>query len=112
MEQLLSEEALRRTGYFDAEAVRTWRQRYKTLRSGSLQRVSIEMGLVGVVATQLWHQTFIDGSLADVPAARLSRPAGGRSAPAWPTRSASRVQFRLAERSATLPNKEGICPTH
>jgi asparagine synthase (glutamine-hydrolysing) len=63
----LSEEALRRTGYFDAEAVRTWRQRYKGLRAGSLKRVSIEMGLVGVLATQLWHQTFIDGSLADVP---------------------------------------------
>jgi asparagine synthase (glutamine-hydrolysing) len=68
VEQLLSEESLNRTGYFDAEAVRTWRQRYKTMRPGSMQRVSVEMGLVGVVATQLWHQTFIDGSLADVPA--------------------------------------------
>jgi asparagine synthase (glutamine-hydrolysing) len=67
VEQLLSEEALRRTGYFDVEAVRTWRQRYKGLRAGSLKRVSIEMGLVGVLATQLWHQTFIDGGLADVP---------------------------------------------
>jgi asparagine synthase (glutamine-hydrolysing) len=75
VEQLLSEESLRRTGYFDAEAVRAWRQRYKGLRAGSLKRVSIEMGLVGVLATQLWHQTFIDGSLADVPAARPSRPA-------------------------------------
>jgi asparagine synthase (glutamine-hydrolysing) len=75
VEQLLSEEALRRTGYFDVEAVRTWRQRFKALRAGSLQRVSIEMGLVGVLATQLWHQTFIDGTLADVPAARVSRPA-------------------------------------
>ena len=27
----------------------------------------VEMGLVGVVATQLWHHTFIDGSLADLP---------------------------------------------
>jgi asparagine synthase (glutamine-hydrolysing) len=25
------------------------------------------MGLVGVVATQLWHHTFIDSSLADLP---------------------------------------------
>jgi hypothetical protein len=25
------------------------------------------MGLVGVLATQLWHHTFIDGSLADLP---------------------------------------------
>jgi asparagine synthase (glutamine-hydrolysing) len=73
--QLLSEEALNRTGYFDTEAVRTWRQRFKAMRPGSMQRISVEMGLVGVLATQLWHQTFIDGSLADVPAARPSRPA-------------------------------------
>jgi hypothetical protein len=26
------------------------------------------MGLVGVVATQLWHHTFIDACLADLPA--------------------------------------------
>jgi asparagine synthase (glutamine-hydrolysing) len=75
VEQLLSEEALKRTGYFDAEAVRSWRQRFKAMRAGSMQRISIEMGLVGVLATQLWHQTFIDGSLADVPAARKARPA-------------------------------------
>jgi asparagine synthase (glutamine-hydrolysing) len=25
------------------------------------------MGLVAVLATQLWHQTFIDDSLADLP---------------------------------------------
>src|SRR5207302_1843208 len=31
------------------------------------ERVLLEMGLVGVIATQLWHQTFIDGSLADLP---------------------------------------------
>jgi asparagine synthase (glutamine-hydrolysing) len=73
--QLLSEEALRRTGYFDAEAVRTWRQRFKAMRPGSMQRISVEMGLAGVLATQLWHQTFIDGSLADVPPARRTRSA-------------------------------------
>jgi len=28
---------------------------------------SLEMGLAGVAATQLWHHTFIDGSLADLP---------------------------------------------
>jgi asparagine synthase (glutamine-hydrolysing) len=30
-------------------------------------RETLEMGLVGVLATQLWHHTFIDGSLADLP---------------------------------------------
>ncbi len=73
VEQLLSPDALRQTGYFDPEAVARWRQSYRQLRPRSLQRISVEMGLVGVLATQLWHQTYIDSTLADVPA--LSRPA-------------------------------------
>src|SRR5262249_46498844 len=57
VEQLLSEESLRKTGYFDPEAVRHWRQAFRQMGPRSLQRTSIEMGLVGVVATQLWHHT-------------------------------------------------------
>jgi asparagine synthase (glutamine-hydrolysing) len=64
---LLSEESLRRTGYFDLEQVQHWRKAYRQLRVGSLPRLSVEMGLAAVVATQLWHHTFIDGSLADLP---------------------------------------------
>jgi asparagine synthase (glutamine-hydrolysing) len=65
--QLLSEESLRRTGYFDPMAVRTWRQAFRGLRPGSNQRIALEMGLAGVVSTQLWHHLFVDGSLADLP---------------------------------------------
>lgn len=65
--ELLSEESLRRTGYFDAAAVQHWRKAFRQLRAGSLPRLSVEMGLAAVVATQLWHHTFIDGSLADLP---------------------------------------------
>jgi len=65
--ELLSEESLRRTGYFDLEQVQHWRKAYRQLRVGSLPRLSVEMGLAAVVATQLWHHTFIDGSLADLP---------------------------------------------
>jgi asparagine synthase (glutamine-hydrolysing) len=67
IEQLLSQESLRRTGYFNPEAVRHWRQAYRGMWLNPGQRVSIEMGLVGVVATQLWHHTFIDSTLADLP---------------------------------------------
>lgn len=74
VEQLLTDEALRKTGYFEPSAVRNWRQRYRELRPGSNQRVSIEMGLVGVLSTQLWHQMFIDPTLADVPAPHAARP--------------------------------------
>lgn len=65
--ELLSGESLRRTGYFDVEAVRHWRKAFRQMRAGSLPRLSMEMGLVAVVATQLWHHTFIDGTLADLP---------------------------------------------
>lgn len=65
--ELLSDESLRKTGYFDLEAVRHWRSAFRQMRPGSLPRLSMEMGLVAVVATQLWHHTFIDGSLADLP---------------------------------------------
>jgi asparagine synthase (glutamine-hydrolysing) len=68
VDQLLSPESLRKTGYFDPEAVRHWSTAFKNLRPGGTQRTLSEMGLVGVVATQLWHHTYIDASLADLPA--------------------------------------------
>ena len=65
--QLLSEESLQRTGYFDVSAVRHWRRAFRQMRPGSLPRMSVEMGLVAVVATQLWHHLYIDGALAELP---------------------------------------------
>ncbi|HEY5778869.1 MAG TPA: asparagine synthase (glutamine-hydrolyzing) [Terrimicrobiaceae bacterium] len=65
--QLLSEESLKRTGYFDVSAVRHWRRAFREMRPGSLPRMSVEMGLVAVVATQLWHHLYIDGALAELP---------------------------------------------
>src|SRR5439155_8024167 len=60
VEQLLSEESLRKTGYFDVEEVTYWRKAYSSLRLKPAMRTSIEMGLVGVFSTQLWHHTYID----------------------------------------------------
>jgi asparagine synthase (glutamine-hydrolysing) len=72
--QLLSVESLRYTRYFDAGAVQHWREALRRMRDGGMQRMSIEMGLAGVLTTQLWHHTYIDGCLADLkslaPAAR------------------------------------------
>jgi asparagine synthase (glutamine-hydrolysing) len=74
VDQLLSEESLRKTGYFDPAAVKHWREAFPSMRKGSNQRVSVEMGLVGVVATQLWHNTYIDSTLAEAPTtARVAR---------------------------------------
>jgi asparagine synthase (glutamine-hydrolysing) len=68
VDQLLSKESLRRTGYFDAAQVRYWSEQVRQRRLGFRHRVPVEMGLVGVVSTQLWHHTYIDPSLADLPA--------------------------------------------
>jgi asparagine synthase (glutamine-hydrolysing) len=68
IDQLLSPESLRKTGYFDEAAVGHWRKAFKAMRPRSAQRYSVEMGLAGVISTQLWHHLFIDGSLADLPA--------------------------------------------
>jgi asparagine synthase (glutamine-hydrolysing) len=67
VDQLLSEASLKKTGYFDPAAVAHWRNAFRTMRAGSNQRTMVEMGLVGVVATQLWHHTYIGGGLADLP---------------------------------------------
>jgi asparagine synthase (glutamine-hydrolysing) len=77
VEELLSEESLRRAGYFDPRNVTRWRTDVRGLRRGSLLRTSIEMCLVGVVSTQLWHHSFIDGTLASLPsdAGRTFAPA-------------------------------------
>jgi asparagine synthase (glutamine-hydrolysing) len=67
VDQLLSAESLRKTDYFDAQAVSHWRQVLRQMPEGSKRRTVVEMGLAGVVSTQLWHHTFIDASLADLP---------------------------------------------
>jgi asparagine synthase (glutamine-hydrolysing) len=70
VDQLLSREALQATGYFDVDAVQKWRAALPNMRARSAKRTAVEMGLVGVTATQLWHQTYIDSSLAEVPGVR------------------------------------------
>jgi asparagine synthase (glutamine-hydrolysing) len=74
VDQLLCREALEKTGYFDAEAVARHRDQLPRMGRSplNLRRTTVELGLMGVVATQLWHQTYVDGTLADLPT--LARP--------------------------------------
>ncbi len=65
--QLFSKESLRRAGYFDPDSVILWRQEFKQMSRRSAGRLSIEMGLAGVLSTQLWHHLFIDSSLCELP---------------------------------------------
>jgi asparagine synthase (glutamine-hydrolysing) len=69
VDQLLSAESLQKTGYFDPQAVALWRQKLPRIGRLGYKRSGVEMGLVTVLATQLWHQQFIDSSLADLPSA-------------------------------------------
>lgn len=69
--QLLSEESLRATSYFDPAVVTRWRREYEGLRRLGGKRIAVEMGLAAVAATQLWHHTFIKAELADLPGWQL-----------------------------------------
>ncbi|HKB42546.1 MAG TPA: asparagine synthase (glutamine-hydrolyzing) [Gemmataceae bacterium] len=94
VDQLLSPESLRKTDYFDARAVWHWRQAFAGLRPRSARRAAVELGLGGVVATQLWHHIFVDGSLADLPS--LAAPAGTE-------KERAACHGTNAERSVLLP---------
>jgi asparagine synthase (glutamine-hydrolysing) len=67
VDELLSEESLKKSGYFDSRMVRLWKSKYQELSHVLYKRSSMELGLVAVVATQLWHHTFIDPTLANLP---------------------------------------------
>lgn len=73
IDEVLSEDALGQTGWFDAAQVQYWRAR---LASGSVsrsQRTMVQMGMVGVLTSQLWYHTFIE-RLADLPGWQRSAP--------------------------------------
>jgi len=66
IEEVLSPESLRKTNLFDIEAVQRHRRQLEHLSSMSPARTSIELGLVAVVATQLWHHIWISGGLSSL----------------------------------------------
>ncbi|MEZ6073561.1 MAG: asparagine synthase (glutamine-hydrolyzing) [Pirellulales bacterium] len=65
--QLLSPESLAATGFFDVDAVTQACQLQLQKPRKNLKRFSLDMGLAGVVSTQLWHHIFCGGGLADLP---------------------------------------------
>jgi asparagine synthase (glutamine-hydrolysing) len=62
--QLMSEDSLTKTGYFDAAAVRG---DYEVFGRGEKLGTFKSLGLTGVMATQLWHHLFLGGGLCDLP---------------------------------------------
>jgi asparagine synthase (glutamine-hydrolysing) len=88
VDQLLSEEALTRTGWFRNDCVQFWRRRVREGPAiGRTQRTMIQLGLVGVFSTQLWYHTFIE-SLADLPPGwRSTTGSDGAASPSLPATS-------------------------
>jgi asparagine synthase (glutamine-hydrolysing) len=72
IDQVLSQESLKKAGYFDPAAVAAAREKLSRPGRG-LARTSTEMGLTGVTATQLWHHLYVSGDLCDIPSKVESR---------------------------------------
>ena len=67
IDQLLSPESLRATGWFDPEGVareRALQERYPAITP---KRIIMDLSLTCVLATQLWHHTYLGGGLCDLP---------------------------------------------
>jgi len=67
IDEVLSPESLRKTGYFDVDAVTAARMKLGKMRRG-IGRTGLEMGLTAVTATQLWHHLWISGDLSSLKA--------------------------------------------
>ena len=78
VKQLMSEESLRKTGYFDVAKVR---KKFTSYADGSNSKAGFfsEMGMVSVLSTQLWHHIYLGGGLCNLPdtnpTPKIERPA-------------------------------------
>lgn len=91
VDQLLSEESLRKTGYFDPAKIARQRRLQTMLPAVTLRRFVMDQTLTCVITTQLWHHIYIGGDLCDLPRwnqteqfsqiARTSRPHTSRRVP-------------------------------
>ena len=67
VDQLLSPESLRATGYFDPQAIARARRVPTWMPILTPKRLGLDLGLTCVVSTQLWHHTYCGGGLCDLP---------------------------------------------
>ncbi len=78
VDQLLSPESLRKSGYFDPEAVAHQVHRQRTLPRITPKRFVYDLGLTSVVSTQLWHHLYLGGGLCELPEWTADQYAGNR----------------------------------
>jgi asparagine synthase (glutamine-hydrolysing) len=96
VDQLLSPESLRKTGYFDADAVTrevAWQRRIPRI---TLRRFVFDLGLTSVVSTQLWHHLYCGGGLCDLPTWTAPEFAGNRVPSDYKTREEADEPATLA----------------
>ncbi|MGE3241889.1 MAG: hypothetical protein AB7I57_12520, partial [Pirellulales bacterium] len=55
------------TGYFDAAAIENVRARRLAQSGNGARKISYDMGLAGVISTQLWHHLYCGGGLCSLP---------------------------------------------
>jgi asparagine synthase (glutamine-hydrolysing) len=67
VDQLLSREALETTGYFNVDGVLRERAAQVRYPRVTPKRIIMDLSLTCVVATQLWHHSFLGGGLCDLP---------------------------------------------
>jgi asparagine synthase (glutamine-hydrolysing) len=67
VDQLLSPESLRATGYFDPQMIARERARQMAFPRITPRRLVLDLSLTCAVSTQLWHHTFCGGGLCDLP---------------------------------------------
>jgi asparagine synthase (glutamine-hydrolysing) len=79
IDELLAPESLEATGYFDPMRVDAARKRLLASLPRSLGRFALDMGLAGVVSTQLWHHLYCGGGLCSLPVWAASATAPTRT---------------------------------
>ncbi len=67
VDQLLSPESIRASGYFDPAAVESERRAMERTSRLSPRRFLADIGLMSVISTQLWHHTYCGGGLCELP---------------------------------------------
>lgn len=86
VDQLLSPESLRATGYFDPEKVRREVAAQVRIPRITPRRFVQDLGLTSVVSTQLWHHLYCGGGLCELPTWSDPSLAGNRVPTDYKTR--------------------------
>ncbi len=79
VDQLLSPESLKATGWFDPEAVARERAAQVRFPRITPKRIIMDLSLTCVIATQLWHHIYLGGGLCDLPTWDAMSPGEGES---------------------------------